>query len=76
MSYDDDQDAMTRVNSVGKGRYELTYTDRFIYGTNKLYIMLSLSFNSVIVHGYSPDGMNISIFQLFVKNRRKSLNES
>jgi hypothetical protein len=38
--------------------------------------MLSMLFNTMIIHGYSPDGLNTSTIQPLVKNKCKSLNDS
>ena len=69
-------EAISQIKHGKKDGYSLIYTDHFINGTNKLYIMLSLLFSSMIVHGFSPDGLNISTIQPLVKNKRKSLNDS
>ena len=60
-------EAISQIKHGKKDGYSLIYTDHFINGTNKLYIMLSLLFSSMIVHGFSPDGLNISTIQPLVK---------
>ena len=46
----------------------------FYYGTNRLYTMLSLLIKAMVIHGFSPDGLNMSSIQPHIKNRRKSCN--
>ena len=56
--------------------FSMLYSDHFINGPNRLYVLLTLLFHSMIVHGFSPDGFNVSTVHPLVKNKRKSLTAS
>ena len=69
-------EAISHVKNGKKDGYGLIYTDHFKHGPKKLNLFLSFLFNSMIVHGYAPDGFNVSSIVPLVKNKRKSLNNS
>ena len=52
------------------------YTDHMINGTDSLMSHLSNLFSSMILHGYTPDGMSVSTIVSIPKNTRKSINDS
>jgi hypothetical protein len=79
LSYITNDDILNALPQIKCGKNDglgIIYTDHFTYGTNRLYIMLALLFNAMIVHGFSPDGLNMSTIQPLIKNKRKSCNES
>lgn len=76
ISVQDIIDGIKQVKLNKKDGYCILYTDHFINATNKLYICLSLLFNSMIVHGFTPDGFNVATIQPLVKDKRKSVNDS
>ena len=76
ITFDDVVNSLPQIKCGKNDGLGLIFSDHFIYGTNRLYIMLSLLFNAMIVHGFSPDGLNMSSIQPLIKNRRKSCNES
>ena len=51
-------------------------TDNFLNGTDQLQVLLSLLFNSMLHHGFSPAGTLMSTIIPIPKNSRKSLNDS
>ena len=51
-------------------------TDHFLNGTDQLQVLLSLLFNSMLHHGFSPAGTLMSTIIPIPKNSRKSLNDS
>ena len=69
-------DAMSRIKRGKNDGYGMLYSDHFINGPHRLYVLLTMLFNTMIIHGFSPDGFNVSTIQPLVKNKRKSLNES
>ena len=75
-SYISFNDVVMMLPYLNKKIKKYGYGLHFIHGTNQLYIVLSLLFNAMIVHGYSPDGLSISTIQPLVKNKRKSLSDS
>ena len=52
------------------------YTDHFVYGTKRLFVILSLLFSSMVCHGCIHSDINISTLVPIPKNNRKSLNDS
>ncbi len=52
------------------------YSDHIIHGSPRLYIYMSLLFDSMIHHGFTPTDMLLSTLVPMPKNRRKSLNNS
>ena len=57
------------------GNFE-QYSDNFIHGTNILHIYLSLLFQSMLTHGFVPNGLLTSTIIPFPKGKNKSLNMS
>ena len=50
------------------------YTDHFVHGTNRLFVLLPLMFSSMVSHGFIPSDMNISTLVPTPKKTRKSDN--
>ncbi len=67
---------MSHVKCGKSDGYGILYSDHFINGPNRLFVLLTMLFNTMLTHGYSPDGFNVSTIQPLVKNKHKSLNES
>ena len=51
-------------------------SDHFINVIYKMFVYLSLLFNAMVFHGFSPDGFNIATIQPLIKDKRKSINNS
>ncbi len=69
-------DALHRVKPGKNDGYGMLYSDHFKHGPHRLFVLLTMLFNTMIVHGFTPDGFNISTIQPLAKNKRKSLNVS
>lgn len=76
ISYENVVAALSNIKRGKNDGYGMLYSDHFINGPSRLLVLLSMLFNSMIVHGFSPDGFNVSTIQPLVKNKRKSLNDS
>lgn len=76
INYDDVKTALRKIKRGKNDGHGILYTDHFINGSSKLYVLLTMLFNCMIIHGFTPDGFNISTIQPLVKNKRKSLNDS
>ena len=59
-----------------KDGYGTLYTDHFINSNNMMRVYLALLFDSMVVHGFTPDGFNEATIFPLVKNKRKSVNDS
>ena len=44
-------------------------SDHIIYGPRILYVLLTLVFNSMLVHGYSPDSMLVGTMAPIPKDK-------
>ena len=70
-------DIIEGVNKMKRGKhdgYRGHFSDHIINGTTRLYVQLSLLFNSMISHGYVPNDFLLSTLIPIPKNKRKSLN--
>ena len=70
-------DVMEGVAKLKRGKhdgYKGHFSDHVINGTNRLYIQLSLVFNSMLIHGYCPKDFLLSTLVPIPKNKQKSLN--
>ena len=47
-------------------------SDNIIHGPTILYVLLTLVFNSILVHGYSPDSMLVGTMAPIQKDKRQS----
>jgi hypothetical protein len=52
------------------------YSDHLINGTDSLTVQMSLLFNTMIMHGFTPEAMLLSTIVPIPQNARKSLNDS
>ena len=68
VSRDDVFDGRSWVKLGKKDGYGLIFSDHFIYINNRLYILLAMLFNCMVIHGYSADGMNMFTVQALAKN--------
>ncbi len=59
--------AVNQVKSVKKDRYCALSTGHFNNGPRRLYALLCMLFNSLIQHGFTPDGFNTSTIVPLVK---------
>ena len=51
-------------------------TNHLIHGCHKLYVLLTLLFNSMLTHGFAPNGMLKGTVIPIPKNKLKSINDS
>ena len=68
------QEVKDAVKSMKKGKKEENglYTDHFINGPERLFIMISILFNSMIIHGIAPSDFLIGTMIPIIKDHRKS----
>ena len=69
-------EGISQVKHNKKDGYGVVYTDHFINATHKMFVYLSLLFNAMVFHGFSPDGFSIATIQPLIKDKRKSINNS
>ncbi len=48
-------------------------SDNIIHGTHSLYVLLTIVFNALLIHGVSPDSMVLGTMVPIPKNKNKSL---
>ncbi len=48
-------------------------SDNIIHGTNSLYVLLTIVFSAMLIHGVSPDSMILGTMIHIPKNKKKSL---
>ena len=57
------QDVASCSSQIKLGKSDcnhVIYTDHFVHWTNRLFVLLSLLFSSMVSHGFIPSDMNIS----------------
>ena len=69
-------DAISSLKSIQKDYIYEIYSNNFIYGTNRLFILLNMIFNACLIHGCTDLVFNQSVTVPIVKDMRKSLNDS
>ena len=52
------------------------YTDHLLHGPQRLYVLLSMLFTAMLVHGVIPSDISVSTLIPIPKNKKKSLNDS
>ncbi len=52
---------------------EALMSDNIIHGTHSLYVLLTIVFNAMLIHGVSPDSMILGTMVPIPKNKKKSL---
>ena len=70
------QDVIKCIGYIKSGKsdgYEGLYSDNLIHGCYRLYVILSMLFNAMLVHGESPQSMILGTMIPIPKNKRKSL---
>ena len=73
------EDINTALQSLKAGKSDGNlgiYSDHIIHGTDLLYKYISMLFNAMLIHGYTPDQMCMGTIIPIVKNKRKSTNDS
>ena len=72
------QDVKDVVNNLKNGKKEESgiFTDHFINGPDRLFIILSIIFNSMLVHGIAPSELLVGTMIPIVKDYRKSRKQS
>ena len=61
---------------LGKKEENGLFSNHFVYGSDRLIVILTLLFNSMIVHGIAPDNLLIGTMIPLIKNRRESCQNS
>ena len=67
------------VKNMKKGKYDGNLghcSDHLINGTHKLFVYLSLLFQSMLIHGYVPSDLLLATIIPIPKDRNKTLNSS
>ena len=60
LSCDDVSSAPSHVRRGKSDGYGILYSDHFINSPKRLCAFLAMLFNSMLTHGFSPDGFNVS----------------
>merc|ERR1711888_135129 len=63
------KDAICKLKQVKKEENGL-YSNHFKYGTQRLYIMITLLFNCMLTHGIAPDDLLLGTMIPLIKNSR------
>jgi hypothetical protein len=73
------RDVTIAVSNLKRGKHDGHlghYSDHLRFAPNRFLCCLSLTLNSLLVHGLVPDEMALSTVSPIPKNKRKSLNDS
>ena len=65
------KDALVNLK-LGKKEENGLFSNHFIYGSNRLIVMITLLFNSMLVHGIAPDDLLLGTMIPLIKNSRAS----
>ena len=65
------KDAISKLK-LGKKEENGLFSNHFIYGSDKLIVMITLLFNSMLVHGIAPDDLLLGTMIPLIKNSRAS----
>jgi hypothetical protein len=76
VTLDDVETAIRKLNSDKNDGYMKVYSNHYINGSRKLKICLSILFNMMLYHGYSPATMLKSVIVSIPKNNRASMSDS
>ena len=69
-------DVMNAIAHLKSGKYdgsEGLFSDHFIHGTHRFYVILSILYTSMLSHGFSPNSMILGIMIPIPKDKKKSL---
>ena len=75
----DVNDIKSALKSLAAGKSDGSigiYSDHIINGTNLLHSYITMMYNSMLIHGYTPDHMCMGTIIPIVKNKRQSTNNS
>ena len=61
---------------LGKKEENGLFSNHFIYGSNRLLVVISLLFNSMLIHGIAPDDLLLGTMIPLIKNSRGSKQSS
>lgn len=66
------------IKMLKSGKKENTgmLSDHLIHGSHRLYVLLTMLFNCMLIHGNSPDEMILGTMVPLQKDKRKSCNDS
>ena len=63
------KDALSKLK-LGKKEENGLFSNHFIYGSDRLIVMITLLFNSMLVHGIAPDDLLLGTMIPLIKNSR------
>ena len=62
---------------VGKAPgYDSVSNEHFKYANEKLHVLMSLLYSSMLIHGFLPDAMMITIIATIIKNKAGDLSDN
>ena len=72
------QNVKDGINKLKLGKKEENglYSNHFIYGSDRLLVVISLLFNSMLIHGIAPDDLLLGTMIPLIKNSRESKQNS
>ncbi len=68
--------AIEQLKQVKSGGEEGLWSDYIIHGTHTLYVLMTLVFNALLIHSFSPNSMILGTMVPIPKNKKKSLCDS
>ena len=69
----DVMNAIAHLKSGKSDGSEGLFSDHFIHGTHRFYVILSILFTSMLSHGFSPNSMILGTMIPIPKDKKKSL---
>ena len=69
----DVMNAIAHLKSGKSDGSEGLYSDHFIHGTHRVYVILSILFTAMLSHGFSPNSMILGTMIPIPKDKKKSL---
>ena len=72
-------DVVRGVSEMKSGKSDSNhqfYTDHLLHDPQRLYVLLSMLFTAMLVHGVIPSDISVSTLIPIPKNKKKSLNDS
>ena len=64
---------MNAIAHLKSDNSEGLFSDHFIHGTHRFYVILSILFTSMLSHGFSPNSMILGTIIPIPKDKKKSL---
>lgn len=76
VSANDISNAISHLKSGKSDGSEGLFSDHFINGTHRFYVLLALLYTCILTHGFSPDSMILGTMIPIPKDKKKSLCDS